>query len=51
MTEVSLAFASLGILFLWTAWREFVAKNQRDAQLLAVCGTGGVVAGALAWFV
>ena len=32
------------------AWREHVADNRRDARLMAACGAGGVVAGALAWY-
>lgn len=51
MAELALSFGSLGVLFLWCAWRESIAQNRRDAQLLAACGAGGVVAGAVAWLV
>ncbi|MDP1742607.1 MAG: hypothetical protein Q8M51_09485 [Polaromonas sp.] len=51
MTDYALPLASLGVLFLWCAWRERVADNRRDAKLLATCGAGGVLAGAAVWLV
>ena len=36
-------------LFLWCAWREYVGEKRRDAKLLAACGAGGVLAGAVLW--
>ena len=51
MADYAFPMGSLGILFLWCAWREYVAENRRDAKLLAACGTGGVLAGAAVWLV
>lgn len=49
MSAYALPMAALGALILWCAWREHVADNQRDALLMAACGAGSVMAGALAW--
>lgn len=34
---------------LLTAWHEYAAKNHRDAKLLALVGTAGLVGTALVW--
>jgi len=49
MSDFALAGAALGVLLLFGAWREYARENQRDAELLAACGAGGMLAGAAVW--
>ena len=49
MADYDPPIAALGALFLWCAWREYVGEKRRDAKLLAACGAGGVLAGAVLW--
>lgn len=49
MSNYALAIASLGVLILLGAWREYASDNRRDAKLLAACGAGGILAGAAVW--
>ncbi|MDO8440778.1 MAG: hypothetical protein Q7S97_06175 [Polaromonas sp.] len=51
MSDYALAIASLGVLMLLGAWREYASDNRRDARLLAACGAGGMLAGAVVWLV
>ena len=51
MSEYALATASLGVLLLLGAWREYARENRRDAKLLAACGAGGMLAGAAVWLI
>ena len=51
MSDYALLIASLGILLLLGAWREYASDNRRDARLLAACGAGGMLAGAAAWLI
>lgn len=49
MSDYALPIASLGILILLCAWREYASGNRRDAKLLAACGAGGMLAGGAVW--
>ncbi len=49
MSDYALPIASLGVLILFCAWREYAGDNRRDAKLMAACGAGSVLAGAAAW--
>lgn len=48
MSDYALPIASLGVLMLLGAWCEYASDKRRDAELLAACGAGGVLAGAAA---
>lgn len=50
-SALALAIASLGVLILLVAWREYARDNRRDAKLLTACGAGGMLAGAAVWLV
>lgn len=49
MSDYTFIIASLGVVMLLGAWREYANDNQRDAKLLAACGAGGMLAGAAVW--
>ena len=47
MSDYVVPIVSLGLLMLLGAWREYASDNQRNAKLLAACGAGGMLAGAV----
>jgi len=47
MSGYALPMASLGVLMLLGAWREYASDNRRDVRLLTAGGAGGMLAGAV----